>query len=88
MSGMVPYLGSTWSSKQFSVPENRSIVAFGNEDKGRQTVIGMRCPPRGPGAALIALVVGGTGKYYKYSYTPDKSECKQEAVEQFLKSSV
>jgi len=70
LGGVVSYLGSTWSSKQFSVPESKSLVSFGHEDKGRQYVI----------------VVGGSGKYYKYSYGQDKNDCKQEGVESFLRT--
>ena len=40
LGGLVSYLGSTWSSKQFSVQETKSLVAFGGEDKERQMVIG------------------------------------------------
>eukprot|EP01128_Nolandella_sp_AFSM9_P000160 TRINITY_DN1027_c0_g1_i2.p1 TRINITY_DN1027_c0_g1~~TRINITY_DN1027_c0_g1_i2.p1 ORF type:complete len:258 (-),score=43.40 TRINITY_DN1027_c0_g1_i2:113-886(-) len=70
MSSMLPYLGSTWSSKQFSVPESRSVVAFGNEEKGKQYII----------------LLGASGKYYRYSYTNEKSECHQEGVKKFLQA--
>jgi len=70
MSPVVPLLGSSWSSKQFSVDEAHSICAFGDDNNGRSTI----------------LVLGSSGRYYKYSFTPDVVECKEEVSVVFLHS--
>jgi len=67
MSGMVPLFGSSWSSKQFSIPESRSICGFGDERDGKE----------------IIYVLGGTGKYYKYTWTPEV-ECTAEVIGHYL----
>jgi len=70
MSDVVPLFGSTWSCRQFSVPETNSICAFGNDsDDGRKNV----------------LVLGGSGKYYRYSFYSNTDECKKEAEDYFYK---
>jgi len=70
MSPVVPVLGSSWSSKQFSVNEPHSICAFGEEENNGKTSI---------------IVLGSSGKYYKYTFTADQSvDCKEEVCEVFL----
>jgi len=71
MSPVVPLLGSSWSSKQFSVDEAHSICAFGDEEKNEN------------GKSSI-IVLGSSGKYYKYSFTIESVDCKEEASEVFL----
>jgi len=64
----VPYFGSTWSCRQFSVNESTSICAFGQDlEDGRKTII----------------VLGASGNYYKYSFSidPDGGEECQIEVE-------
>jgi len=70
MSSVVPLFASSWSSKQFSVSETISICAFGNDDKehGKHTII----------------VLGASGKYYKFSFTPEAVDCTQEEVNTYL----
>lgn len=48
MSGVVSYLGSTWSSKQFTLLEARSLVAFGPLVDGKQTIQGQFICDRSP----------------------------------------
>uniref|UniRef100_A0A6B2L9N4 Uncharacterized protein n=1 Tax=Arcella intermedia TaxID=1963864 RepID=A0A6B2L9N4_9EUKA len=70
MSPVVPLLGSSWSSKQFSVDEAQSICAFGEEDGNKTNII----------------VLGSSGRYHKYSFTPE-TECTQEGqLDYFLPS--
>jgi WD40 repeat protein len=62
MKGIVPIFGSTWSSRQFSVQEQVSICAFGeNDENGNPTVI----------------VIGSSGVYHKWSYSSDPSGGEQ-----------
>jgi len=72
IKGFVPYFGSTWSCRQFSVNESNSICAFGNDlEDGRKTVI----------------VLGSSGQYYKYSFSidpNDKEECHEEELKEFF----
>jgi len=72
MSAVVPLFASSWSSKQFSVPETLSVCAFGNTnlDTGKHVII----------------VLGSSGKYYKYSFTPDTVDCTLEETNAFLPS--
>jgi len=62
----VPYFGSTWSCRQFSINESTSICSFGQDlEDGRKTVI----------------VLGSSGDYYKYSFSIDPNggeECQRE----------
>jgi len=72
MSGVVPIFGSYWSCRQFSVPETTSICAFGaDSEDGRKNI----------------LVLGGSGKYYRYSFYSDNSnsECKKESEDFFYR---
>jgi len=69
MSGVVPLFGSSWSSKQFCVPETRSICAFGPEEEGKG----------------IIYVLGISGIYYSYSWTAEATECKLETIGHYLK---
>jgi len=72
MSGVVPILGSTWSLKQFGVPETMSICCFCNESETAST-------------KTHILVLGGSGKYYKYSIAADSAECKKELEDYFYR---
>jgi len=67
MSPVVPLLGSSWSSKQFSVDEVHSICAFGDDESGKSVII----------------VLGSSGRYYKYSFTVDSTDCLLEASDTF-----
>jgi len=64
----VPLFGSSWSSKQFSVNETHSVCAFGEDNNGKG----------------IVIVLGASGNYYKYSFTPESVDCIEEASEVFL----
>jgi len=70
MSSVVPIFASSWSSKQFSVDESLSICAFGNTNN----YYGKQ------------IIIGASGKYYKFSYTPDSTDCKLEETHSFLSS--
>jgi len=72
MSGVVPILGSTWSCRQFSVPETMSICCFCNESDDHN-------------AKTQILVLGCSGKYYKFSFTPESNECKKEMEDVFYR---
>jgi WD40 repeat protein len=67
MSPVVPQLGSSWSALHFSVEETQSICAFGEYEDGKGTII----------------VIGLSGRYYKYSFTPEG--CKEEKTGEYLR---
>jgi len=66
MSPVVPQLGSSWSALHFTVDEAHSICAFDKYENGSGNII----------------VVGSSGKYYKYSFSPEG--CKEESKEIFI----
>jgi len=72
MSGVVPLFASSWSSKQFSVNETHSICAFGQSDRDT--------------GKHVVIVLGSSGKYYKFSFTPDTVDCILEDSAIFLQN--
>eukprot|EP01130_Rhizamoeba_saxonica_P011771 TRINITY_DN4898_c0_g1_i1.p1 TRINITY_DN4898_c0_g1~~TRINITY_DN4898_c0_g1_i1.p1 ORF type:complete len:351 (-),score=70.69 TRINITY_DN4898_c0_g1_i1:24-1040(-) len=71
VSPLVPFFGSVWSARQFSIPESKSICAFSpNDEEGKESVIAL----------------GASGVYYKFTYNiySDTSEEIEPITDTFI----
>ena len=79
MKGMFSYFSSEWSFAQFRIPDSRSMVAFGPEDK--HCIIGIHT------LLSLSLVVSYDGKYYLAEFDQEKGgDCHKITEKSLLKA--
>jgi WD40 repeat protein len=77
MSSILPvYFSSTWSCAQFTVPEPKFICAFGAESKTENN--------SKSDSSHSINVLCSNGKYYKYSFDPEKKEAQRIGFGNFV----
>jgi len=70
--GWLPMADSVWSAKQIRIEEQHTICAL----------------PADEGSKHIIIILGSSGKFYKYSYTNTSDECQKITEGNYFSGSI